>query len=41
MSASVGDTIKMFGIDEILFFQSDEKYTRVVTAATKPMCASR
>jgi DNA-binding LytR/AlgR family response regulator len=23
----------MFGIDEILFFQSDEKYTRVVTAA--------
>lgn len=33
LSASVGDTIKMFGIDEVLFFQSDEKYTRVVTAA--------
>jgi len=33
VSASVGDTIKMFGIDEILFFQSDEKYTRVVTAS--------
>jgi len=33
VSASVGDTIKMFGIDEIVFFQSDEKYTRVVTAA--------
>lgn len=32
VSASQGDTIKMFGIDEILFFQSDEKYTRVVTA---------
>ncbi len=32
VSASVGDTIKMFGIDDILFFQSDEKYTRVVTA---------
>jgi DNA-binding LytR/AlgR family response regulator len=32
VSASVGDTIKMFGVDEILFFQSDEKYTRVVTA---------
>jgi DNA-binding LytR/AlgR family response regulator len=32
VSASVGETIKMFGIDEILFFQSDEKYTRVVTA---------
>ena len=33
ISASAGDTIKMFGIDEVLFFQSDEKYTRVVTAA--------
>jgi DNA-binding LytR/AlgR family response regulator len=32
LSASVGDTIKMFGIDEVVFFQSDEKYTRVVTA---------
>ncbi|MBI5720421.1 MAG: response regulator transcription factor [Burkholderiales bacterium] len=31
VSASVGDTIKLFGIDEVLFFQSDEKYTRVVT----------
>ena len=33
ISASVGDTIKLFGIDDVLFFQSDEKYTRVVTAA--------
>ena len=33
ISASVGDTIKMFGIDEVLFFQSDEKYTRVVTGS--------
>jgi DNA-binding LytR/AlgR family response regulator len=32
ISASVGETIKMFSIDEVLFFQSDEKYTRVVTA---------
>jgi DNA-binding LytR/AlgR family response regulator len=32
LSASVGDTIKMFSIDEVLFFQSDEKYTRIVTA---------
>ena len=32
LSASVGDTIKMFGIAEVLFFQSDEKYTRIVTA---------
>jgi len=35
----VGDTIKMFGIDEILFFQSDEKYTRVVTGARRSPCA--
>lgn len=32
ISASVADTIKLFGIDDVLFFQSDEKYTRVVTA---------
>lgn len=32
VSASVGETIKLFSIDEVLFFQSDEKYTRVVTA---------
>ncbi len=32
VSASVGETIKLFAIDEILYFQSDEKYTRVVTA---------
>lgn len=32
ISASAGDTIKMFAVDEVLFFQSDEKYTRVVTA---------
>lgn len=32
VSASVGETIKLFAVDEILFFQSDEKYTRVVTA---------
>ena len=29
----MGDTIKMFAVEEILFFQSDEKYTRVVTAS--------
>jgi DNA-binding LytR/AlgR family response regulator len=33
LSASVGDTIKLFSVDEVLFFQSDEKYTRVVTAS--------
>jgi DNA-binding LytR/AlgR family response regulator len=31
ISASVGDVIKLFAIEEVLFFQSDEKYTRVVT----------
>ncbi len=31
ISASVGDTIKMFPIDKVIFFTSDEKYTRVVT----------
>ena len=33
LSASVGETIKLFSVDEVLFFQSDEKYTRVVTAS--------
>lgn len=32
VSASVGHTIKMIPIEEILFFQSRDKYTRVVTA---------
>jgi DNA-binding LytR/AlgR family response regulator len=32
VSANVGDTIKMFGIDEVLYFQSEDKYTKVVTA---------
>lgn len=33
INASVGDVIKLFAIDDVLFFQSDEKYTRVVTAS--------
>jgi len=32
ISASVADTIKIIPIDDVLYFQSDEKYTRVVTA---------
>jgi DNA-binding LytR/AlgR family response regulator len=32
ISASVGDSIKMFPVDSVLFFESDAKYTRVVTA---------
>jgi DNA-binding LytR/AlgR family response regulator len=33
ISASVGDTIKVIPIDDVIFFQSEEKYTRVVTAS--------
>jgi DNA-binding LytR/AlgR family response regulator len=32
ISASIGARVHMFSIDEVLFFQADEKYTRVVTA---------
>jgi DNA-binding LytR/AlgR family response regulator len=32
ISASVADTIRIIPIDDVLYFQSDEKYTRVVTA---------
>jgi DNA-binding LytR/AlgR family response regulator len=32
VTASVGNTMKMFPIDEVLFFQAQDKYTRVVTS---------
>jgi DNA-binding LytR/AlgR family response regulator len=32
ITASVGHTMKMFAIEEVLFFQAQDKYTRVVTA---------
>jgi DNA-binding LytR/AlgR family response regulator len=32
ITASVGHSMKMFSIEEILFFQAQDKYTRVVTA---------
>jgi DNA-binding LytR/AlgR family response regulator len=32
ISSSVGSTIKIFPIEEVLFFESDTRYTRVVTA---------
>jgi len=32
ISASVGDTIKMFAIEDVLFFQAQDKYVRVVTS---------
>lgn len=32
ITATIGNTTKMFPIDEVQFFQAQEKYTRVVTA---------
>jgi DNA-binding LytR/AlgR family response regulator len=32
ITASVGNSVKMFSLDEVLFFQAQDKYTRVVTA---------
>jgi len=32
ITASVGNTVKRFSIDDVLFFQAQDKYTRVVTA---------
>ena len=32
ITASVGNSVKMYSIDEVLFFQAQDKHTRVVTA---------
>jgi DNA-binding LytR/AlgR family response regulator len=32
IKASMGQNVRLIPVDEVLFFQSDEKYTRVVTA---------
>jgi DNA-binding LytR/AlgR family response regulator len=32
ITASVGNSTKLYSIDEVLFFQAQDKYTRVVTA---------
>lgn len=32
IKASVGQSVRLIPVEEVLFFQSDEKYTRVVTA---------
>ena len=32
ISASVGDSVRMIGVDEVLFFQAQDKYVRVVAA---------
>lgn len=33
ITASAGDTVKLFAIDEVVFFQAQDKYIRVVTAS--------
>ena len=35
ITASIGNSVKMFPIDEVLFFQAQDKYTRVVTAESE------
>lgn len=35
ITASVGASMKMFAVDEVLFFQAQDKYTRVVTAESE------
>jgi DNA-binding LytR/AlgR family response regulator len=37
ITASVGDTVKLFPIDEVLAFQAQDKYTRVVTAGDEAL----
>jgi DNA-binding LytR/AlgR family response regulator len=32
ITASIGNTVRMIAVDEVLFFQAQDKYTRVVTA---------
>lgn len=33
ISASAGDSVRMIGIDEVLYFQAQDKYVRVVTGS--------
>jgi DNA-binding LytR/AlgR family response regulator len=35
ITVSVGNSVKMYSIDEVLFFQAQDKYTRVVTASSE------
>jgi len=32
VTASAGDSVRMISVDDVLYFQSDQKYTKVVTA---------
>ena len=37
IKASVGSNVRLIPVEEVLFFQSDEKYTRVVTAEAESL----
>ena len=37
IKANVGQSVRMIPVEEVLFFQSDEKYTRVVTAQAEAL----
>jgi len=37
IKASVGSSVRLIPVEEVLFFQSDEKYTRVVTKETEAL----
>ncbi len=37
IKASVGQNVRLIPVEEVLFFQSDEKYTRVVTGDTEAL----
>jgi len=37
LQASLGNTLKLVNVDDVLYFQSDTKYTRVVTADSEAL----
>ncbi|HET9652130.1 MAG TPA: LytTR family DNA-binding domain-containing protein [Usitatibacter sp.] len=37
IKASIGPNVRLIPVEEVLFFQSDDKYTRVVTAAAESL----
>ncbi|HEX7156979.1 MAG TPA: LytTR family DNA-binding domain-containing protein [Burkholderiaceae bacterium] len=37
INASVGQTLRLITVDEVLYFQADNKYTRVVTAGAEAL----
>lgn len=37
LQASLGSTLKLLNVDDVLYFQSDTKYTRVVTRETEAL----